>query len=68
MVIPVEKDFCRLRHDEEKLETIEHIVCYCPKLGKLRFKWLGTQYDKSDCGQRNCAGFVKVIRWLSERQ
>ncbi|KNC24727.1 hypothetical protein FF38_05433 [Lucilia cuprina] len=34
------QDFCRLCEDEEELETVEHILCHCPRLQSLRLKWL----------------------------
>lgn len=41
--------FCGLYQDEEELNTVEHIVCHCLRLGNLRFKWLCTQFhDRLD--------------------
>lgn len=41
---------------------VEHI-CQCPRLEKLRLRWLGTQfYDIPDCSLGIFIGFITGIR------
>ena len=40
-------DYCRVCCDEEELETVEHLLCNCQVLSKLRFRTLGRDFFKN---------------------
>jgi len=37
-------DFCRSCRDEEEDETVEHLLCFCPALCRLRMKHFGSPF------------------------
>lgn len=37
-------DFCRLCEDVEELESIDNILCHCPRLKERRFKWIARRF------------------------
>jgi len=39
-----QNDFCRSCRDEEEVKTVEHLLCFCPALCKLRLKNLGSPF------------------------
>ncbi|XP_037826889.1 uncharacterized protein LOC119614856 [Lucilia sericata] len=63
------QDFCRLCEDEEELETVEHILCHCPRLQSLRLKWLGKGFhdelgDVAGCNLGDIMGFIRGTFWI----
>ncbi|KAI8119285.1 hypothetical protein CVS40_9192 [Lucilia cuprina] len=63
------QDFCRLCEDEEELETVEHILCHCPRLQSLRLKWLGKSFhdelgDVAGCNLGDIMGFIRGTFWI----
>ena len=62
-------DFCRLCEEEDETETVEHIICHCPRLCNLRVRWLGSQFHDTlneipYCGMGNLVSYVRGIRWM----
>jgi len=57
-------DFCRSCRDEEQEETIEHLLCFCPALCRLRMKHLGNPFidhltEISGINLKNGSAFIK---------
>ena len=62
-------DYCRLCCDEEKLETVEHALCNCPALSKLRLWILGSVFfeDLNSVSRADIQAihrFISGLRWL----
>ena len=62
-------NFCRMCDDVEELETMEHILCHCVGLQRVRLKWFGSQtlYELDEVTGKvliNLIGFVMGIREL----
>ncbi|XP_044317430.1 uncharacterized protein LOC123038043 [Drosophila rhopaloa] len=61
-------DFCRSCRDEEEEETVEHLLCSCPALCRLRLKHLGYPFinDLTEISQTNLkslSSFIKSSGW-----
>jgi len=39
-----QNDFCRSCRDEEEVKTVEHLLCFCPALCRLRMKHFGSPF------------------------
>jgi len=39
-----QNDFSRICRDEEEVETVEHLLCFCPALCRLRLKHLRSPF------------------------
>jgi len=61
-------DFCRSCRDEEEEETVEHLLCFCPALCRLRMKHLGNPFidnltETSGTNLKNVSAFIKSSGW-----
>ena len=57
-------DYCRLCCDEEELETVEHLLCKCPSISKLRLRL--NSVSRADIKAlhrfiRGLSGFISVV-------
>jgi len=60
--------FCRSCRDEEEEETVEHLICFCPALCRLRLKHLGKPFihdltEISEINPKNISAFIKSSGW-----
>jgi len=62
----LKNDFCRGCRDEEKKETVEHVLCFCPTLCRLRLKHLENQFvnDLTEISEINLKNkhFYEIFR------
>jgi len=62
-------DFCRSCRDEEEVETVEHLLCFCPALCRLGLKHLGSPFiddltEVSENNLKNISAFIKSSVWI----
>jgi len=60
--------FCRSCREEEEEETVEHLLCFCPALCRLRLKHLGSPFiddltEISKINLKNISAFIKSSGW-----
>jgi len=63
-----QNDFCRSCRDEEEVETVEHLLCFCPALCRLRLKHLRSPFiddltEISEINLKNISAFIKSSEW-----
>jgi len=63
-----QNDYCRSCRDEEEEETVEHLLCFCPALCRLRLKHLRSPFidgltEISEINLKNIRAFIKSSRW-----
>jgi len=59
-----QNDFCISWRDEKKEETVEHLLCFCSALCRLRLKQLGSPFiddltEISEINLNNISAFIK---------
>jgi len=63
-----QNDFCRSCRDKEEVETVEHLLCFCPALCRLRLKHLGSPFiddltEISEINLKRISAFIKSSGW-----
>lgn len=61
------RDYCGSRGDEE--ETVEHLLCECPRLKERRLRYLGSRFFEdldslSDVNLSDLADFLRESKWF----
>jgi len=61
-------DFCRSYRNEKEEKTVEHILCFCPVLCRLRLKHLGNPFiddltEISEINHKIISAFMKSSGW-----
>ena len=60
-------DFCRIYGDEEENETILHILCTCPALGR-RTKRHPDDYYMEDLDELSCMDISRLSRFIGSTE
>ena len=66
-------DLCRSCLDEEEIETIEHLICYCLALQERRLNHLGKRSfqnldDLRNVSLGNLLGFIQSTQWFNRNR
>jgi len=68
ILIAPQNDFYRSCRDEEEEETVEHLLCFCPALCRLRLKHLRSPFiddltEVLEINLKNISAFIKSSGW-----